>query len=182
MPPTPNMPASTQRPFFSNFLAAFRTTSFTGISQPTASKPSSHSHAHSHSHSHSHTHTQSTHTSSATTASTSPSSASQPRQIHSNSSKQQTASTTSPLNSLQSPRTPGASPSPGSSPRYNNAFRSASDRRGSDSSSEGFREIIGREKWYIGGRTQGGEEKYFRLGVVRRRRSGGEMSLDRLSL
>jgi len=56
------------------------------------------------------------------------------------------------------------------------------NRRGSDSSSEGFRDVLGKEKWYIGGRTAGGEEKYFKLGVVRRVRSGDRLSLDRLSL
>jgi len=55
-------------------------------------------------------------------------------------------------------------------------------RRGSDSSSEGFRDVLGAEKWYIGGRTATGEERYFKLGVVRRQRSGGSLSLDRLSL
>lgn len=55
-------------------------------------------------------------------------------------------------------------------------------RRGSDSSSEGFREVLGADKWYIGGRTAGGEEKFFKLGVVRRVRSGDRLSLDRLSL
>lgn len=55
-------------------------------------------------------------------------------------------------------------------------------RRGSDSSSEGFRDVLGKEKWYIGGRTAGGEERYFKLGTVRRQRSWGERSLDRLSL
>ncbi|RKU47275.1 hypothetical protein DL546_009094 [Coniochaeta pulveracea] len=55
-------------------------------------------------------------------------------------------------------------------------------RRGSDSSSEGFRDVLGAEKWYIGGRTAAGEEKFFKLGVVRRVRSGDRLSLDRLSL
>ncbi|ROW05370.1 hypothetical protein VSDG_00509 [Cytospora chrysosperma] len=55
-------------------------------------------------------------------------------------------------------------------------------RRGSDSSSEGFREVLGAEKMYIGGRTAAGEEKYFKLGMVRRVRSGDRLSLDRLSL
>ncbi|KAL2165047.1 hypothetical protein VTH06DRAFT_343 [Thermothelomyces fergusii] len=41
-------------------------------------------------------------------------------------------------------------------------------RRGSDSSSEGFREVLGAEKLYIGGRTATGEERFFKLGVVRR--------------
>ncbi|KAK3379126.1 hypothetical protein B0T24DRAFT_519828 [Lasiosphaeria ovina] len=55
-------------------------------------------------------------------------------------------------------------------------------RRGSDSSSEGFRETLGAEKLYIGGRTATGEEKFFKLGVIRRVRSGDRLSLDRLSL
>ncbi|KAK0627452.1 hypothetical protein B0T14DRAFT_421257 [Immersiella caudata] len=55
-------------------------------------------------------------------------------------------------------------------------------RRGSDSSSEGFREVLGADKLYIGGRTATGEEKFFKLGVVRRVRSGDRLSLDRLSL
>ncbi|RFU78482.1 hypothetical protein TARUN_3729 [Trichoderma arundinaceum] len=41
-------------------------------------------------------------------------------------------------------------------------------RRGSDSSSEGFRDALGADKWYIGGRTAAGEEKFFKLGVIRR--------------
>ncbi|CAG9980471.1 unnamed protein product [Clonostachys byssicola] len=57
-----------------------------------------------------------------------------------------------------------------------------SRRRGSDSSSEGFRDVIGADKWYIGGRTAGGEERFFKLGVVRRVRSNDGLSLDRLSL
>jgi len=59
---------------------------------------------------------------------------------------------------------------------------SSRGRRDSNSSSEGFRDVLGAEKWYIGGRTAGGEERYFKLGVVRRVRSGGSLSLDRLSL
>ncbi|CAH0050279.1 unnamed protein product [Clonostachys solani] len=58
----------------------------------------------------------------------------------------------------------------------------SSRRRGSDSSSEGFRDVLGADKWYIGGRTAGGEERFFKLGVVRRVRSNDGMSLDRLSL
>lgn len=76
-----------------------------------------------------------------------------------------TAATTS------SPGTGAAIPIPGSS-----------GRRGSDSSSEGFRDVIGADKFYIGGRTPGGEEKFFKLGVIRRVRSNDGLSLDRLSL
>jgi len=40
------------------------------------------------------------------------------------------------------------------------------------------------EKWYVGGRTATGEEKFFKLGVVKRQknRSVDRLSLDRLSL
>lgn len=55
-------------------------------------------------------------------------------------------------------------------------------RRGSDSSTEGFREVLGADKMYIGGKTAAGEEKYFKLGMVRRVRSGDRLSLDRMSL
>lgn len=55
-------------------------------------------------------------------------------------------------------------------------------RRGSDSSTEGYRDVIGAEKWYVGGRTATGEERFFKLGVVRRNRSIDRLSLDRLSL
>ncbi|EHA47497.1 hypothetical protein MCOR27_007158 [Pyricularia oryzae] len=55
-------------------------------------------------------------------------------------------------------------------------------RRGSDSSTEGFQNVRGAEKWYVGGRTATGEERFFRLGVIRRVRSGDRLSLDRLSL
>lgn len=56
-------------------------------------------------------------------------------------------------------------------------------RRGSDSSSEGFRETsLGAEKWYIGGRTAGGEERVYKLSMVKRPRSIDRLSLDRMSL
>lgn len=59
---------------------------------------------------------------------------------------------------------------------------SAARRRGSDSSNElGWREAVG-EKWYIGGRNAAGEEKYFKMGVVRRDRSLDRGSIDRMSL
>lgn len=40
----------------------------------------------------------------------------------------------------------------------------------------------GQEKWYIGGRTAGGEERYYKLSMVRRERSADRLSADRLSL
>lgn len=63
-------------------------------------------------------------------------------------------------------------------------------RRGSDSSSGsgGFRDALGTEKWYVGGRTAGGEERFYPLGMVTRgggRLGGGSRrvgSVDELSL
>lgn len=42
--------------------------------------------------------------------------------------------------------------------------------------------MLGAEKWYVGGRTAAGEERFYRLGMVRKERSGDRLSLDRLSL
>lgn len=62
-------------------------------------------------------------------------------------------------------------------------------RRGSDSSSGsgGFRDALGHEKWYIGGRSATGEERFYRLGMVTK--AGGRIgatgrvgSVDQLSL
>ncbi|KAJ8062065.1 hypothetical protein OCU04_009844 [Sclerotinia nivalis] len=207
MPP----PTQQSRPFFSNFLAAFRSSQLS--STPIISNTSSSSHQKPHTHSHSH----------------SQSTPSQPRQISTSTKSNATSnalrgidrtltnSGSSPIGSYDSSPSPGASSylnqnqnassnpnttNPISPPTSSNSnmnqggngntsythtnkygrFKTSADRRGSDSSSEGFRDVMGKEKWYIGGRTQGGEERYFQLGVVRRRRSGGEMSLDRLSL
>ncbi|KOS22840.1 hypothetical protein ESCO_003919 [Escovopsis weberi] len=87
---------------------------------------------------------------------------------------------------IHSPRgaSPGAAP-PVPIPSASSSASASSPsarRRGSDSSSEGFRDAIGAEKWYIGGRTAAGEEKFFKLGVIRRVRSNDGLSLDRLSL
>ncbi|KAJ5143794.1 uncharacterized protein N7515_002581 [Penicillium bovifimosum] len=62
-------------------------------------------------------------------------------------------------------------------------------RRGSDSSSGsgGFRDNTGDKKWFIGGRTASGEERFYRLGMVAK--GGGRIggsgrvgSIDQLSL
>ncbi|KAL2076237.1 hypothetical protein VTL71DRAFT_1180 [Oculimacula yallundae] len=156
----------TQRPFFSNFLAAFRAHSaIQQTSKTTHSSTPQSTHQHS-------------------SQNTSPS---QPRTI-STASKPSGATTTA-LTSLHSPRTSnsplGRSPGP-SSPAAENAsaarYIPPRGRRGSDSSSEGFRDVLGAEKWYIGGRTATGEERYFKLGVVKRHTSRDRLSLDRLSL
>ncbi|KAF0325655.1 hypothetical protein K4K61_003175 [Colletotrichum sp. SAR11_59] len=152
-----------QRPFFlSTFFSSFRQS--TALS---AQQPNKHS----------------TQTSSSASYATQ-SAASAPRAISSNAASSSSANATAAANSatrstsgvvnqypLHSPR--GGIPIPGSHPNR---------RRGSDSSSEGFRDVLGADKWYIGGRTAGGEEKFFKLGVVRRVRSNDGLSLDRLSL
>lgn len=70
------------------------------------------------------------------------------------------------------------------SPAGPGAFGNGSGaRRESDSSSDGgFRDTLGGEKWFIGGRTAQGEERFYRLSMVRRERSGDRASLDRMSL
>ncbi|KAJ0343905.1 hypothetical protein COL154_005539 [Colletotrichum chrysophilum] len=152
-----------QRPFFlSTFFSSFRQS--TALS---AQQPNKHS----------------TQTSSSASYATQ-SAASAPRAISSNAASSSSANANAAANSttrstsgvvnqypLHSPR--GGIPIPGSHPNR---------RRGSDSSSEGFRDVLGADKWYIGGRTAGGEEKFFKLGVVRRVRSNDGLSLDRLSL
>ena len=80
------------------------------------------------------------------------------------------------------PSTSPVSRSPGNPLSPGGGFASR-NRRGSDSSSEGgFRDALGGEKWFIGGRTAQGEERFYRLGVVTRERSGDRASLDRMSL
>ncbi|KIW39112.1 uncharacterized protein PV06_08920 [Exophiala oligosperma] len=57
-------------------------------------------------------------------------------------------------------------------------------RRGSDSSnsSGGFIDALGPDKWYIGGRSAGGEETFYKLGLVTGGTGKRVRSLDRLSL
>ncbi|TVY85783.1 hypothetical protein LAWI1_G008859 [Lachnellula willkommii] len=160
------MPTPTQRPFFASFLAAFRAHSSIPQpqpqSQPKASPPTP---ATTQSPSTSHTHTQ-------------------PRTI---TTSTKPGATSAALSTLHSPRTHSTSPLSGPERQAEATGAGAGTgryptRRGSDSSSEGFRDVLGKEKWYIGGRTATGEERYFKLGVVRRQRSGDRLSLDRLSL
>jgi len=168
---TPEMPS--QRPtFFANFLTAFRAHSAIPSAQAKSSStspgPASSSSLGS-----------STSQSSNTSVS-----ASAPRAIHS-STKTSAGPTTTALGQLVSPRTHSTSPLAASRTPGSPGFGSTANhktRRGSDSSSEGFRDVLGGEKWYIGGRTAAGEERYFKLGVVKRHRSVDRLSLDRLSL
>ena len=184
------MPSS-QRPFFlSSFLAAFRPQQPASSLSAAASSHSNKHHGHSHSHSHA-------------SPSTSPSGS---RSLATTSQAQTSASSSSPSGSTSAAV---AASSPQSTPHQRSHHhhhhgggaglapyspRTAATtthsaipipdgrRRGSDSSSEGFRDVLGGEKWYIGGRTAGGEERFFKLGVVRRARSQDRLSLDRLSL
>lgn len=149
-----------QRPYFlSSFIAAFR-------QQGPALSPTSAQHQ-----ANKHTTQASAATSHHAAASTSQS-ASAPRSISSTSPSQHSNV------AIHSPRgTASASPGSGSIP-----IPTPGRRRGSDSSTEGFREVLGADKWYIGGRTAAGEEKFFKMGVMRRVRSNDGLSLDRLSL
>jgi len=159
-----------QRPtFFANFLTAFRAHSAIPSAQAKSSSTSPAS--------------QSSHSTS-TTSTNNTSHASTPRTIHS-STKTSAGATTTALGQLVSPRTHSTSPlsRPPGSPGFSaaTATHHHKTRRGSDSSSEGFRDVRA-EKWYVGGRTATGEERYLKLGVVKRHRSVDRLSLDRLSL
>ncbi|KAK0511481.1 hypothetical protein JMJ35_006054 [Cladonia borealis] len=141
----------TNRPFFANFLAAFRAHS--AISKSTTT---------------------------ATTTSTSSTAASafSPQSLTSRPLTTKAASpstTTAAVQAASHLRHPSTGPA--RSPPSN---FSRPQRRGSDSSSEGFRDLG--EKWYVGGRTANGEERFYKLGMVRRERSGDRLSLDRLSI
>ncbi|KAJ5787540.1 hypothetical protein N7457_002530 [Penicillium paradoxum] len=194
---------SSNRPFLSNFLAAFRaqstykattqqvgtsTISSTQISQnartiatkaanaaqgSSASASASSSTPH-HAHTHNH-HTHSSPTSSSTSSPTS-GSASGPVQ----------GPSPAPAHHYHHDQ---ASSPPTSTPIPINRSSADRQRRGSDSSSGsgGFRDAIGPEKWYIGGRTPAGEERFYRLGMVTK--GGGRLggsgrvgSIDQLSL
>ena len=102
----------------------------------------------------------------------------------------------SPLQHNVSPQThlPRSPPSPGlpvygppnkPQPSYPTPQETRRTRRGSDSSSDsgGFREVRGGgEKWFVGGKTAAGEDKYYALSRVRRDRSADRISADQLSL
>ncbi|TKA53636.1 hypothetical protein B0A49_12430 [Cryomyces minteri] len=180
----------TNRPFLSNFLAAFRAHSAlqkaaSAPATPTAAATSQTSY----------THITASNTTS-TSVSTSTNAVSNPRTVTTKAGQHSTGATaiaiqaagqfqlptrsTSPYSrSPASPTTTQGLPiyGPPNHPSYQR------QRRGSDSSSEGgFRDALGAEKWYIGGRTAGGEERFYKLGMVKRNRSIDRLSLDRLSL
>ncbi|KAI1382651.1 uncharacterized protein F4822DRAFT_101698 [Hypoxylon trugodes] len=157
------MPSS-QRPFFlSSFLAAFRQQTPPALSA--TSQPNKHT-------------SQSTSNPSASGA-RSISSTSQSQSSTSQQSQQRTGGVMNQLPLQSPPHRHHPSPQPH---RPGMPIPGSGRRRGSDSSSEGFRDVLGADKWYIGGRTAGGDERFFKLGVVKRVRSQDRLSLDRLSL
>ncbi|RCI10392.1 hypothetical protein L249_4434 [Ophiocordyceps polyrhachis-furcata BCC 54312] len=174
----------TQRPYFlSSFLSAFRQQ---GPSLPPSQQANKHT-------------TQATPTSSSVAAAAANSSSSPAYHGHSSASSASSASRTATTvaaaaaaAATPSPHAYGRSPPTGVSIHSRGPITSAngipipnpssSRRRGSDSSSEGFRDRLGADKWYIGGRTATGEERFFKLGVIKRVRSNDGLSLDRLSL
>lgn len=162
---------TTNRPFFGGFLAAFR-------AQPTIQKAAtaqatsvvSYTPASTSSQNQGRDAPSTTRTIATKTRSPSPGATNAP--VQATNHFQPTRQHTAPYHRSTSPTTKGF-PIPGASQR---------SRRGSDSSSEGFHETMGAEKWYIGGRTATGEEKYYKLGMVKRHRSADRLSLDKLSI
>lgn len=189
------MPTPTNRPFFANFLAGFRAHSALSKPHPSSGSTSTSGSSPSSFNSLVASQTRSLATAASQAQKTTPSAA----------ATTTTSSTTNPANNNTSTNTGSVqanlshhsrsvasasnstavvSRSPPTS--SGNGFQhrvSPQQRRGSDSSSDGgFRDALGGEKWYIGGRTAGGEERFYRLGMVKKERSGDRLSLDRLSL
>lgn len=190
----------TNRPFFANFLAAFRAHSspaykVTSSSTSPSTLPSS-----------AHVSTTSSTATSTTTTSharsiTSKATSSAP-QPSNNSSQSPTSNSHNALSTAAAVAAASShihhvsplSRSPGVSTPHNMSISPPGgtstplsrgrQRRGSDSSnsSGGFIDALGPEKWYIGGRTATGEEKFYRLGLVTGGPGRRVRSLDRLSL
>lgn len=163
---------TTNRPFFGGFLAAFR-------AQPAMQKAGASQSVSSASYSHTTTPSQtqgfdaSNTTRTITTKTRSPSPGATTTVVSTTGQFQPTRQHAAPYHRSTSPTHTKAFPIPGASQR---------GRRGSDSSSDGFNETLGAEKWYIGGRTATGEEKFYKLGMVKRHRSADRLSLDKLSI
>jgi len=168
---------TTNRPFFGSFLSAFRAHS--AMHKATVASPTG-------------TATQSSYTQqnsvNSNITSSNPTGGAQARNITTKAGQMSSGATTVAITAgqFQPTRQHTTSPysrSPGSPGTSNLTPLQSRGRRGSDSSSEGFRETsIGAEKWYIGGRTAGGEERVYKLSMVKRPRSIDRLSLDRMSL
>jgi hypothetical protein len=169
-PTTPTNIMTTNRPFLGGFLAAFR-------AQPALQKSANSqaasvvSYAPATSAQNQSRETPSN-TRTITTKARSPSPGANSATVQATNHFQPTRQHAPPYHRSTSP-TAKAFPIPGASQR---------SRRGSDSSSEGFHEAMGAEKWYIGGRTATGEERFYKLGMVKRHRSADRLSLDKLSI
>ncbi|KAJ4348775.1 uncharacterized protein N0V89_010153 [Didymosphaeria variabile] len=161
---------SSNRPFFSNFLAAFRAQS--AIQKAASSQSAAAASSYTHSASTPQNANQNT-SRQITTKAGPPSPGATTAAVQATGQFQPTRQHAAPYHRSTSPAQTKAFPIPGASAR---------SRRGSDSSSEGFHEAMGAEKWYIGGRTAAGEEKFYKLGMVKRHRSVDRLSLDRLSI
>jgi hypothetical protein len=185
---------TTNRPFFSNFLTAFRARS--GVQKASTSPTGAISGASLSSAYAQAAHHQTTSTSQTTNFSTSRLAASSHTKPVQQASTQATSAPTSstattptgfPSSARRhhstSPysRSPG-SPGPGLRAVGGIASPVGKQRRGSDSSSDGFREPLAADKWYIGGRTAAGEEKFYKLSMVKKPRSLDRLSIDRMSL
>lgn len=162
---------TTNRPFFGGFLAAFRAQPT--LQKATASQATSVA-AYTPSPASQQTQTRDapSTTRTITTKARSPSPGASNATVQGTNHFQPTRQHAAPYHRSTSPTTK-AFPIPGASQR---------GRRGSDSSSEGFNEPMGTEKWYIGGRTATGEERFYKLGMVKRHRSADRLSLDKLSI
>ncbi|KAF2084699.1 hypothetical protein K490DRAFT_68457 [Saccharata proteae CBS 121410] len=190
--------ANTNRPFLSGFLTAFRAQS---AWQKAAATPTSTSSvtADGRAREYSQQHHNTSSTANTPTATHTPSqphtTASAPRTISSkttathHSTPSTTSTTAYPAPRAPYPKSPASPTTPSSSssstttpPNFPPPFSPTKQRRGSDSSSEGFRDNMTAEKWYIGGRTAAGDERFYKLGMVKRARSIDRLSLDRLSL
>lgn len=189
--------APTQRPFFANFFSAFRARTnptFQAKSSPVGSGSLA----------------ASAHVSTTTTTVMSNTRSITTKIGDSTTHSQISSSVTSPSRTTSTPfsaaaaavaasshrytppysRSPGTS-SPGgphnmaiSPPGTATPLTRGRQRRGSDSSnsSGGFMDALGPDKWYVGGRTATGEEKFYRLGLVTGAPGRRVRSLDRLSL
>ena len=164
---------TTNRPFFGGFLAAFRAQpAIQKVGAPQAVSAASYSQATAPSQTQGYDTSNTTRT--ITTKTRSPSPGATTTVVQTTTGQfQPTRQHAAPYHHSTSPTHTKAFPIPGASQR---------SRRGSDSSSDGFNEIMGAEKWYIGGRTATGEEKFYKLGMVKRHRSADRLSLDKLSI
>jgi hypothetical protein len=167
----------TNRPFLTNFFAAFRAHSALSQASTSASSPSHAAHAAAGSATAQASNPRSIATKAAasgqqpnTTGGATTAAVQATRQA---SHPHHASHSTSPLSRSPGVATPTGSPGAAYGPRR---------RRSSSSSTEGFRDALGGEKWWIGGRSAQGEERFYRLGIVRRQRSIDRLSLDRVSL